>query len=61
RFGSLLYSVRGNFVAIEYDIYHRWIDSNGVQTSMETGGGGILIISLEEGQSILHSIRTHEY
>jgi len=61
HFGPV-YLTNDKFYAITtYDIYHKWINTKGEATEMETGGGGIIIVSLKNEQKIIHVKQFSEY
>lgn len=61
RFGPVLMSNDRKYAIMTYDIYHKWINSNGEQTNMETGGGGIVIVNLTGGQKNERYLNCWEY
>ena len=54
-------SVYKFYAITTYDIYHKWINTKGEATEMETGGGGIIIVSLKNEQKIVHVKQFSEY
>ena len=50
RFGPVFLTEGKEYAVTTYDIYHKWIGSNGEMTNMETGGGGIILINLLNDQ-----------
>jgi hypothetical protein len=61
RFGPILMTNDRKYAIMTYDIYHKWISSNGQHTNMETGGGGIVIVNLTGGQNIERYLHCWEY
>lgn len=55
QFGPAFLTSDKNYAITIYDVYHKWINSNGEETGMGTGGGGILIINLINKQKIEYS------
>ncbi len=61
RFGAIYLTGDRHYALISFDIYHKWINSKGEFTGMETGGGGLIVVHLIDEQKIIHSIRLSEY
>lgn len=52
RFGSVFLTSDRNYAITTFDVYHKWIDSNGEETEILTGSTGIIIINLMNEQKI---------
>jgi len=61
RFGSVFYSKDSTHAVLAYDVYHKWINLDGEPTNMETGGGGVLVVRLQDRQVIERIIPCWEY
>jgi hypothetical protein len=61
RFGKIFMTSDKNYVITTYDVFHRWIDSNGEVNWRGTGGGGIIIVNLMGEQKIKYISQFYQY